>query len=282
VSNLLDALVPTTVAHRDELSALLGELWDRARAAHPGVVDDAASFADRLRVALTGEPFERWPERLARMPVEDLWLAAAAERGDRQALERVNAAVTDIAGVVARRFALDPSELAQLVRVRVLSPIDGSRPKIQQYLGKGTLSAWLRVVTARIALNQRGRTPPHEGIGERVATTDPEAIVLRRQLQDVFASALQAAFAALPAEERRLLREYFVEGATVVELGTRHGVHTATAARRINHAKHRLLETFRGHAATRLSGSSLDVGAMLEVLRSQLSLPDGRLLVSVA
>src|SRR5205809_336497 len=76
----------------------------------------------------------------------------------------------------------------------------------------------------------------------------------------VYREAFAAALATLTARDRNLLRQMYLYGATVDELGVLYAVHRATAARWIAQIRDTLLRRTRGHIgdALRLTGDELD------------------------
>jgi RNA polymerase sigma-70 factor (ECF subfamily) len=82
----------------------------------------------------------------------------------------------------------------------------------------------------------------------------------------VYRDAFTAALATLTPRERNLLRQHYLHGATVDELGALYNVHRATPARWIAQIRETLLHRTRElvGAALSLTGTELD-GAMTKL-----------------
>jgi RNA polymerase sigma-70 factor (ECF subfamily) len=233
------------------------EVLAACRAAWPGidVADDV--FAAYVR--------ERVPaETLAKACVADLWLACAVHGGnaaglrafEQRYLTQIGAAVAHLGGGTA----LADDVLARM-RERLLDPGGG---KLAEYRGRGDLHGWIRVVAVREALQllrQRRRETPlssSEELADKLDSSPPQAMTdeERRVYRESFGKAL----AALTPRERNLLRQHYLYGSTVDELGTLYGVHRATAARWIAQVREVLLHRTRSGIgeALRVTGTELD------------------------
>lgn len=193
---------------------------------------------------------------------DDLALARAVADGDPAALATFE---RDVMPVIAPAIAhLDGgsalvADVTAAVRERVLGAAgDG---KIRNYRGRGDLRGWLRVVAVREALQllrARRREAPIAGdLGEHIAD---EPAGLSADEKKVYSAAFSAALATLTPRERNLLRQQFIYGATVDELGALYGVHRATAARWTAQIRETLLRRTRREIAEalRLSGDDLE------------------------
>lgn len=183
---------------------------------------------------------------------------------------------------VAHRLGAEPAEVAQLVRVHLLTPRDDEAPRLLQYRGRGSLAAWVRVIATRLALNaarpQARIAPSGPEFCEPIAASTPELRALRQERQAVFVVAFRAAYRDRPEDERRVLKLYFVAKKTLAEIGAEIGVHTSTAARRVTAARTALLENFQARLEAALEGSRGDAPQLMEILRSRLALSDAALL----
>lgn len=267
-------------AFAGEQPADLGErllaLLHAARAAYPTVRLDGERFARHLaRHRPEGAPLEAW---LAELRADDLYLACAALAGAPAALELLDRRHLSQVGMflsgmrVPRAFVED---VAQALRERLLV---GPAPRLAEYAGRGALGSWLRVITVRLALDmkrKRGEELAAEGDTGAPhladARPDPEAELLQRRHLEAVNAALRAAVGALTADQRRLLRAHFVEGATLDALAQRHAVHRATLARWIAAARREILAGARGRLAEQgLPPEELE--SLVGALRSRLHL----------
>ncbi|NVB83668.1 MAG: sigma-70 family RNA polymerase sigma factor [Kofleriaceae bacterium] len=192
----------------------------------------------------------------------DLALARAVGSGDQAALAIFE---RDIMPVIAPAIAhLDGgtalvADVTAAVRARVLG--DGGDGKIHDYRGRGDLRGWLRVVAVREALQiiraRRREEPIAQDLGDRLFD---ETEALSADEKRVYSAAFAAALATLTPRERNLLRQQFIYGATVDELGALYGVHRATAARWTAQIRETLLRRTRREIADalRLTGDDLE------------------------
>jgi RNA polymerase sigma-70 factor (ECF subfamily) len=196
----------------------------------------------------------------------DLYLACAITRGN-------GAAVRAFESVLARDV---PPAIAYLdggtalvvdvqhaVRERLLG--NGATPgKITEYSGRGELRGWLRVVAVREALQllrQRKREAPLPDDHDLAAHIGPvQPVALDDRARAIHRDAFRTALASLTARDRNLMRQHYLHGATIDELGALHGVHRATTARWLAELRDTLLVRTRQHvaAALRLDGAELD------------------------
>jgi RNA polymerase sigma-70 factor (ECF subfamily) len=107
---------------------------------------------------------------------------------------------------------------------------------------------------------------------------DPELGFLKRHYRADFKAALEAAICALEPGQRALLREHFLEGLSIDELGRRHNVHRSTAARWVVRGREALLEGMRAQLMRRLSVSAPELDSLMGLMRSQLDVSLGGLL----
>ncbi|MGD0524550.1 MAG: sigma factor-like helix-turn-helix DNA-binding protein [Polyangiaceae bacterium] len=246
-----------------------------AKASPPGDVDLAAVVREaRARwpgIAADEEVLRRHLEVVGRRsppyPV-DAFLAAASAAGDAAALRAVEGEIVARIPEMVRR--VDPSaafggEIGQQVRVRLFVREGADPPRIARYTGEVPLAAWVRVIALRLAFNaKRGKTGSDAGgaAAEGVALDDPEVEYLRGQYREPFARAFEAALAALPKEDRTILRLHYVDGANIDAIGLIFQVHRATIARRLVRIRADVLERARALLAERL-GAELDEAASL-------------------
>jgi RNA polymerase sigma-70 factor, ECF subfamily len=227
-----------------------------ARTAWPGVDvgdDELAAYASARGVELA----------LACVP--DLYLACAMARGDAAAIRAFDgllaaelpAAIAHLDGGTALL-----SDVEHAVRERVLGAAGPG--KILEYKGRGALRGWLRVVAVREALQllrQRKREAPMPEDHDIAARLDaPDDSALSQRERDTHRAAFRAALASLTVRDRNLLRQHYLHGATIDELGALHGVHRATAARWLADLRDLLLQRTRQHIAEalRLTGGELE------------------------
>ena len=193
---------------------------------------------------------------LEELHVSDLYLAWACEKGDETAL-----AIFDgeyLPRVRALTRGTDPAELEQLVRVRLLIAEPGAAPRIRQYSGRGPLSAWVRMVATRLAIDLAraarpvGPLPEH---GQSGAVIDPEMDYLKARYAGAFHAALERALTSLSTKERALLRLCYIDNAPPSAIARMYGVSARTAQRWLLDARQRVLE----HTCAELTYSALSL-----------------------
>jgi RNA polymerase sigma-70 factor (ECF subfamily) len=140
-------------------------------------------------------------------------------------------------------------EIQQSLRHRLLV---GPPPKLGCYAARGPLVAWACVSAARLAVDalraQSAARRAHTAASRQQLIRhfeDPAAQIQRSESVHLFEEALQLAFRALSPSDRQLLRLAAVEGCSIDRLGRMYSVHRATAARRLERVRGRVLVAVR-------------------------------------
>jgi RNA polymerase sigma-70 factor (ECF subfamily) len=200
---------------------------------------NAAQFAERVEslarahAANTGRPVD---EHLARLSLDDLYLATACTLSDERAWQELSATHADFMREFARRF-LSGSD-AREVADEVLADL-WERGKLAQYEGRSTLRTWLGTVIAHAALNSRkarSRLVPLDETRERAqpaASADPADVQAATLLQEMLETALRE----LPVENRVLLQLYYEQGLTLDELSVTLRASSAAISRRLKRTR---------------------------------------------
>jgi RNA polymerase sigma-70 factor, ECF subfamily len=256
---------------------VIGELLRRARATWPEVELDAQVFASYLESRLPGGM--ELGEAARQIRADDLYLACACSRGDPRAIaafERRCLSVVD--ETLPRMVGVEPhliDDVKQELRWRLLVA-DAGPPRIVEFSGRGELRRWVRVLAVReaLAIKRRARrqTPAEDQLLERalVPAQDPERAYLKRHYRNEFVSALSQALGGLSPREQTLLRQSFVDGLSIDELGALHGVHRATAARWLARAQASLSRRVQGILRRNLQMGTADLRSILRFIRSGL------------
>ena len=268
------ALVPALRAFPG-LQEVLAGLVRAAREDWPVVDMDAGAFLAYVaeRLPSTGEAHEV----LASLRAGELFLAFACVRGDARALEALDAHVLSQVGTWLPREA--PSlvdELRQVLRQRLLVPVEGAAPKLAAYSGRGPLGQWVRAVALRLHIDQQRAAPrerPMEeapvALAERLGA-DPELAFIRERHQADFRVAFRAALGRLEARERNLLRLHHVHGQSMDAVSATYQAPRSTVARWIARARERLLALTREELTARLRLSPDELDSLLRLVGSQL------------
>jgi RNA polymerase sigma-70 factor (ECF subfamily) len=261
--------------------AEIRRLFDEGRRAWPGIDLPLPVFAEHLAGnagSREGDAGEADPPPPEGTHAADLYLAsacAARVRGAVDAFEHAHIRSVDRYLARMQPSAAFVDEVRQVVREKLFVGKDGAPPKIAEYAGQGALAGWVRVVAIRAALDLNKRDAaaeePARTLDEPV-TGDPEIDYVKQRYRQAFNDALRDAVAALPREQRELLRVHFIEGRTLEELAAEAGVHRATIARRLAAAR----EAAAGEALrllrARLDVSEAELASLAGILRSQLHL----------
>ncbi len=206
----------------------------------------ACAALNKNGITLDARTFERWAGvRKSAPQLEALALACACSRGDGAAIAhleqmyfpKVCAALSTMNGGSALE-----DELMGWLRFELFAREQG--PLIDTYSGRGDLGGFLRAIVVHEALKrvkkQRREVTP-EAIAE-LPMPEVELAAMRGAYGKEFTLALQQSFRSLALEERNLLRQYFLDGLSIDALAGMHGVHRATAARRVAAARALLTE----------------------------------------
>jgi RNA polymerase sigma-70 factor (ECF subfamily) len=236
----------------------LAEVLAASREAWPGV-----SIADGEFIAYVTErlvPETTLDEALPTLCVADLWLACAIARKDAAALRAFDAQLAHVGEAIAHLDGGSAlvADVTAAVRERVLGT--GGDGKITDFRGRGDLRGWLRVIAVREALQIMRARKREAPLPDTLAVKLEESTQLSPDEQRVYREAFSVALASLTPRERNLLRQQYIYGATIDELGALYGVHRATAARWIAQIRETLLRRTRRHVADamRLTGTELD------------------------
>jgi RNA polymerase sigma-70 factor (ECF subfamily) len=252
-----------------------------ARARWPEIALRDEDFARHLRTAGVSGAFTS--ER-----GEELFLAAAcaaAEPGALRALERDYLA--SMGAYVGARFHVTDAfldELRQAVRLRL---IFDRPPRITGYRGTGTLRAFIRVVSVRLALDlveARGRQPAlmdPEMIARRFgASPAVESQLTRAEHGPRFQAAIEEAVVQLTAREKAVLRFHFVEGLNIEAIGRIYRVHRATVARWLVDIRGRIFRAVEQRMAIELEMSPSEFRSLVGLMRDELKLSFSRVLAA--
>jgi RNA polymerase sigma-70 factor (ECF subfamily) len=217
---------------------------------------------------------------LARLRGGDLWLACAAAHQDAAALAIFDQ--TYIAGldVPLRALGLAPfiDEVQQQLRVKLVLPGGNAPSELLGYAGRGELRGWLRTAAVRaglkLAQRERRDAPLDDDFLLALPTPgdDPEIERLKSTYAVEFNNALREAMKSLAIRDRNLLRQHFIDGLTVDQLGAHYSVHRATAARWVAAARATLLHATEVLLMARLRVGGDELQSILRLVRSRLDL----------
>lgn len=224
-----------------------------------------AALVSRLRDLIPDHA--KWAE----LDLDGLVLASGCLRDVAPALARLEREVlAPVVRTICRRSpGLTPDELGQALRERLLV---GRPPKLALFSGRGSLEAFVRIVSANLASNLRQPTrdlaevEALEFVADRL---DLASAVARIDQQTHFRACFRRAVALLDIRQRTLLRLNLLEGVSIDELAPMYGAHRSTVARWMSEARAVL-----GSNVKRLLAEQLGLDAD-EVERLLTSVQDG-------
>jgi RNA polymerase sigma-70 factor, ECF subfamily len=221
-------------------------------------------------------------DEVAALHAADLFTACAAARGNAEALAAIESEHLSRVREFAASVDATPqfvAELTQELRARIFVGDGASPPRILAYSGRGSLGAWIRVSTTRLALDQvRARKPTvlRSGLADDDALppheVDPELGYLKDAYGEIVNRALADGLAMLEPEARGLLKMHYVDALSIEQVGVAFGVSRATAARMLAAAREKLLENVRVKIAEACGARGTEADSLLALVRSRLDL----------
>jgi RNA polymerase sigma-70 factor (ECF subfamily) len=270
----LSARVVDGAAHIEEV---LGELLDAGRSPWPSVSVAPAAFfaylAERLPDTATSV------DALRQLRVPDLYLACACAGGDTAAIALFDAAyLANIGSFVPVPKGIAAADVQQALREKLLIGRKGALPKIVDYSGRGDLASWIRVVAVRTSLNLARATgrevlvDENELLADRAGARPDDAELghLKVLYQGEFREAFGQALATLSARDRNMLRQHYIDGLSMGQIGVISRVHRITVVRRMNEARKELAAETRRRLKAKLRVSRGELDSIMRLIQSQL------------
>ena len=255
----------------------------------------ATSVSRRWTEWPAGDPERPSFERLIdELEIEDLTIAVACALGDERAWEHFRETYSGFIRASAHQFsrsAIDVQEIFESFFADLFLPrSEGGASALERFRGWSTLKTWLRTVLlfrvrdyygkkqgAALSLSSLVASEGEEALGPRRgrrgvtrwrSSSEPGsgelfvALELGRQVDRAMAEALRE----LTAEEVRLLRDYYVRGRTVVEIGKRLGLHKASVSRGLKRVRERIRYRLRESMGDDFPDSEEEVEALLDAV----------------
>jgi RNA polymerase sigma-70 factor (ECF subfamily) len=261
------------------LAEWIDACWTDATTAWPGLALGADDFLPYLGERASAS--WRAGDALPHVRAADLYLACACARGHAAALAALDQRYLPAmdAALGKRSLAHLRDEVKQRVRTKLLvGDGAGGAPRIAEYAGRGDLASWLQAVAVRIALNMvRDDRRDVELVDDDAAAApasgdSPELRLIKERGGAALVEAFTEAFAGLTARQRNLLRQHFLDGLGIDELGTAYRVHRATAARWLAKARATLVGRTRRLLADRLQLRAGELDSFGRYIDSQVEL----------
>jgi len=206
-----------------------------------------------LGVTVAPEPFaadlaRRGIGEVAAPRMVELALAWACTQGDEAAIayfERIYVSQARNALAKLRLGRTLADDVVGWMRFELMVRPEG--PLLATYTGRGELGSWVRAIAVHEAVKRerRARREVTPELLEELPMPAAELFAMRGAYGAELTAALSNSFAALPLDERNLLRQFFLDGLTIDMLGKLYKVHRATAARRVAAARVRLVDLVR-------------------------------------
>lgn len=254
-----------------QLLAHATEHWPDAPLGKPSVLEHLAARlagaqpASRLDLVFAALVLSDYPPAVAQFE-------ALVRTEARRALGPIDQATTFV------------DEVNQLVLERLLVSTPTQHARLADYAGQGPLSAWLRAVATRLALNARRSTARVDFVSQvpdgPLAAPDPEFAALRRSHQLHFKQAFEHALTTLTARERTLLRLTTLDGLTLAQVGSIYAKDASTVSRWLTVTRATLLEKTRERLSAELGLTTLELDSVMRVAESDLNVSLSRLLQS--
>ncbi len=102
--------------------------------------------------------------------------------------------------------------------------------------------------------------------------------MLREDTRQLLGAVLEKVVATLPEKERALLHLHHFHGVTMDRLALMYGDTRSGVARKVAHARERLLKRVHAELATRLKQDPITLESLLGMVRTQLDLSIQRML----
>jgi RNA polymerase sigma-70 factor (ECF subfamily) len=259
-----------------DLDAVLGDILGAAQRTFPTFCLPPDVFVAYLHERLPqGLPPS---DALRRMHTSDLYLACACAHCHADAFAVFEERCLGQLDRALGKIGIDRdmvAEVKQEIRRRVLVG-DGDRAEIVDFSGRGDLRGWVRVMATRQALRRQCRARREQVMEDDelwqhlVAAEPPMFADVKERYRREFKHAFETALRALPHREKTLLRQHYLDGATLDELAVLYRVHRATAARFLGRAREMVLASTRERLMSELDVPSQELDSILRMIWSRI------------
>ncbi len=240
-------------------------------------------------------------EYIDEIRADEFCLIIACESGDEKAWEDLVAQFDMTVRSAARKIAansedaddLTSSIWAELYGLR--TDAEGKRKsKLGYYSGRGSLGGWLRAVVSQLAIDQFRKQSKlvqveedrdleiivNDALPEKAAGLDPEDQLSEARAARDISTALSAAMAELPAEDRLILKLYYFDDLKLKEIAATFGYHEATASRRLARIQKDVRVSVEKHLKNRHGWNDAEVNGYLSEAAAGLGLDVEKLLAA--
>jgi RNA polymerase sigma-70 factor (ECF subfamily) len=253
--------------------------WESAHDAWPQLDVSRDEFAVFVAARIPSEA-----DAAAVLPTlraKELLLTCACARGDQTAIRLLEAHYFPMLLAALGRMRMSPSktqEICQVLREQLFVGAGGQPPRIANYAGRGDLGSWLSVSAVRAAYKllrkeKREISDDDEHLASLSgASPDVELSYVKQRCRSVFRESFSEAMAALATREKNLLRQHYLDGLTLDQIGALYQTHRATAARWLAAARSSLLGRTREALQRRLGAPMSDCESVIRMAQSQLEM----------
>jgi RNA polymerase sigma-70 factor (ECF subfamily) len=262
-----------------ELESLLLARVRQARSAWPQLELPVDLFSAYLAERIPSDSDSA--SALRAMRVEELFLTCACARGDQTAIKLLETHYFPLVLSALARMRLDPQradDVKQTLRRHLLVGDGEQPPRITNYNGRGDLGSWLSVSAVRAAYKllrkeKRGMATEDDRLSElAMPDADIELKYTKEHCRTLFKESLREAMASLADREKNLLRQHYLDGLTIDQIGALYRTHRATAARWMASARQRLLDRTRAVLMQRLKAPLAECESIIRMAQSQVEL----------
>jgi RNA polymerase sigma-70 factor (ECF subfamily) len=220
------------------------------------------------------------PIALRRMHTSDLYLACACAHGDPGAIAAFDEHCLGRLDRALRRIGIDRDTIAEVkqeIRYSLLVG-DGGHAEIIDFSGRGDLRGWVRVMATRKAMRRQCRArrelaTEDDELWQRLVSPEPPELAHRKEFyRGEFKRAFEIALRALPHREQTLLRQHYLDGATLDELAVLYHVHRSTIARLLGRARELVVAATRDRLMSQLEVPSQEIDSILRMIWSRIEI----------
>jgi RNA polymerase sigma-70 factor, ECF subfamily len=263
----------TRVAAR-ELEDQLAKLLDAARARWDGLAVPEGVFLSHL--ASKVESPREMEDAIRRLHATDLYLVVGCIHGLEPAFKAFEKHFfPDVDAIVrrSRKGGVEADDLRQVLREKLFLQNEGGRRRLASYSAQGELRGWFRVIVTRTLLSAR-RSSRVESSGDDEllrlpAASGSELDHIRTYYANELRAAFPAALASLSVDQRRLLRQRYLDGLTHDEMAALNRIHRATVKRHLASAHQALTSALRELLKKQLGITTAEFESILRAVRSQ-------------
>jgi RNA polymerase sigma-70 factor (ECF subfamily) len=289
--NSSSAPLPPHAVDIDKLTSLLASKADAAQSQWQGIAVSPQRFANYVAERLPANAtIDVLVPSLASMRLDELYLCCACAEGQERALlalEREFFPTVKSALVGMDKTGSLTDEVIQLLRQRLFLREPNKAPKIEKYLGQGSLRNWLRASAVRLGIDliRAGGNTRNACSDDNVMAAlpdskdDPELAHLKRTYGKAFKETFAQVLRKRPARERTILRYYYVDGLSVEQIGAIYSVHKATVSRWLTASRSALGAQTRTLLQERLGVEGEGIKSIMRLIQSQLDMSIRRWLV---